>query len=86
VSPPASNDAPIGGAPKPKPNIYTVLLALSLVLVLLAILLLWLEMGVYEYKKDAALGSTTNRANATLVACDSMPRTATGHNPVAAIS
>jgi len=72
VSPPASNDAPIGSA-KPKSNIYTILVAISIVLVLFAILLLWLEMGTYEYKKDAALGASPS--GATTVALESnVPR------------
>ena len=59
MSPPASNDAPMGSGAKPKSNIYTVLMAIALVFIILATVLLWLEMGMYEYKKDARRGPSS---------------------------
>lgn len=73
MSPPASNEGPIGSATKPKSNIYTVLLAISLVLILLSILLLWLEMGTYEYKKDARRGPFVGTTSSVALASNMSP-------------
>ena len=86
MSPPASNDAPIGPGSKPKSNIYTILMAIALVLIIFATVLLWLEMGIYEYKKDAARGASPRGVSIPSIALQATIPEALDVASVAAVS